>query len=283
MNDNQTPTIMIVGCGDLGSYIAQLATSQNYHVIGVTRSGVSTVPIHMIQADVTKQNSIDVIRDVNPDFLIYCVAASGQTDALYKAQYVDGLQHVLKTQEHNHKLKHVFFVSSTRMYGQSNVDLLDETITPEPKDFGGYRLLEAENLLHQFQCPATALRLTGIYGPGRLRMIRLAKTPELWPEKNTWTNRIHRDDAARFIIYLLKMKINQQQLLPCYIVTDSLPTLQYDVIHWLAKQLNVTFDNRTMPETHGRKLNNQLMLSTGFELQYPNFKSGYSTLIETLA
>lgn len=283
MKENQTPTILIVGCGDLGGYIAQLAIAQHYSVIGVTRSGTALAPVHIVQADVTNQNSIAVIRDINPDFLIYCVAASGQLDSLYKAQYVDGLRHVLDTQQHNPNLKHVFFVSSTRMYGQSSNELLDESITPEPKDFGGYRLLEAENLLKAIHFPATVLRLTGIYGPGRLRMIRLAKTPESWPENNTWTNRIHRDDAARFIMHLIKMKLNQQQLLPCYIVTDSQPTLQYDVIQWIAKQLNIHFDNRTLTETHGRKMSNQLMLSTGFELQYPHFKAGYLSLIEALA
>jgi nucleoside-diphosphate-sugar epimerase len=117
-----------------------------------------------------------VIQNLNPDYLIYCVAASAQTDENYRQHYVEGLRHVISALSHATNLKHVLFVSSTRMYGQSTDALLDEESLPQDYDFGGKRLLEAEALLDAAgkAWTYTALRLTGIYGPGRTRMLDLA-------------------------------------------------------------------------------------------------------------
>ena len=199
-------------------------------------------------------------------------------DAAYKAAYVDGLRHVLATQVNNSNLKHVFFVSSTRVYGQSTVILLDETILAIPADFGGERLLEAEALLQSLTCPATTLRLSGIYGPRRLRMINLAQSPERWPHQNSWSNRIHRDDAAAFIVFLIQQVLVGDTPQPCYIVTDSQPVTQYEVLNWIAAKLGVA--PQIIPAVAGgKRLSNQAMLATGFQLQYPTYQAGYQALL----
>ena len=137
--------ILIVGCGDLGSAIAT-CLQQNHEVIGL-RLGSLQLPHGMqtIQADVTQPDTLTALEKLNPNFIIYCVSASAQTDENYKAIYVDGLKNILATQQANQQLQHVFFVSSTRVYGQNNSEILDENTPAISVDFGGERLLEAEN------------------------------------------------------------------------------------------------------------------------------------------
>lgn len=273
--------ILIVGCGDLGGTVAS-ALSQDLAVVGLSRSAKSIANVQMIQADVTDPQSLQPLIALKPRVILYCVAAGGRTDAQYKAQYVDGLRNVLVTQQNNVQLSYVMFVSSTRVYGQPTDALLDESMPAVPTDFGGERLRQAELLLDALDCDTTVLRLSGIYGPGRLRMIKLAQQPDAWPEHNHWSNRIHRDDAAAFIQHLLGLHLSGQSVAPCYIVTDSQPTKQYDVITWIATKMGIEPPRDVPVLLGGKRLNNQKMLETGFKLQYADFKVGYQALLAQL-
>jgi len=282
MHNTPPSKVLIVGYGDLGSAIAKRLTDSNVEVYAVARTPKDAAQVHMIQADVAMPTSLDALRMIQPDILVYCVSAGGQTDAQYQQAYVDGLRNVLLTQRDNPQLKHVFFVSSTRVYGQQTDELLNEMVAAVPADFGGERLLEAESLLNTLSCGATALRLSGIYGPGRLRMINLAKAPERWPANDGWTNRIHRDDAANFVVYLMQQVFAGKEIKPCYIVTDSQPVRQYEVLNWIAAQLKLTPVAAPVADG-GKRLSNQAMLAAGFVLQYPNYQVGYQALLSELA
>ncbi|MEK9825363.1 MAG: NAD-binding protein, partial [Methylotenera sp.] len=111
---NNPQQVVIVGMGDLGMEVARRLQAEGLQVVGVKRSPLEYVAIKTIQADVTKPESLQALSALYPDILIYCVAAGGQSDAEYKAAYVDGLRNVLATQQQNKNLQHVFFVSSTR-------------------------------------------------------------------------------------------------------------------------------------------------------------------------
>lgn len=288
MANSASPKVLIVGYGDLGREVACQLAQDGIKVIGVRRSvhsipdGTGSQNVTVISADVTQPLSVAMLASIEPEIIVYCVAASGQSDAEYKAAYVDGLRNVLATQQHNPQLKHVLFVSSTRVYGQDTDKLLDESIAAVPADFGGERLLEAEHLLQTLPCGATVLWLSGIYGPGRLRMLNLAKSPENWPKQNIWSNRIHRDDAAAFIVFLIRQVLAGNHVQDCYIVTDSKPVPQYEVLEWLAAQLQ-TEKAKSLPASGGKRLNNKALLASGFKLQYPDYQAGYKTLLKLMS
>jgi len=276
--------ILIVGCGDLGGEVARLLALADHEVIGVR---VSSKPlpanIQVIQADVTQAATLAVLENLKPNIIIYCVAATGQSDENYKAHYVSGLKNVLTTQVNNDKLQHVFFVSSTRVYGQKSEAILDETTPAIPSDFGGERLLEAENTLKHLPCEATSMRLSGIYGNDRLYLVNMARDQSRWPQVNSWSNRIHRDDAARFIVFLCEKTIQKQMVANCYIVTDDMPTQQYEVLSWLANEQGIDTSNIKKPDAlGGKRLSNQRMRSTGFQLQYPNYQVGYTHVLQNV-
>jgi hypothetical protein len=110
----------------------------------------------------------------------------------------------------------------------------------------------------------------------------MSKDLSKWPQENHWSNRIHRDDAAAFIALMTNKVIQNQPVADCYIVTDSMPTKQYDVLKWLAEKQNVDVTNiRTPLATGGKRLSNRRMRETGFELQYPNYQAGYTHILKT--
>lgn len=271
--------VLIVGCGDLGCAVATQLLESGIKAIGLRRGIQQFTGFEMIRTDVTCPETLSVLSSIKPQIIIYCVAAGGQSDDEYRSAYVDGLRNVLAAQVDNHQLKHVFFVSSTRVYGQNTELLIDESVEALPADFGGERLLEAEQLLSSLRGGGTVLRLSGIYGPGRLRMIRLAESPASWPKPNTWSNRIHRDDAAAFIVFLVKQVIAGYKLQPCYIVTDSNPVAQHEVLRWLAEKISVNIPEQMPPVAGGKRLDNSRMRATGFELKYHDYRAGYATLL----
>ncbi|WP_334106963.1 SDR family oxidoreductase [Methylobacillus sp.] len=269
--------ILVAGCGDLGMELARRLAEAGNEVIGLRRS-VKTMPagVQLMTADVASPTTLERIATIQPEILVYCVAATEHSDENYRLSYVEGLRNVLAALK-NVPLQHIFFVSSTGVYGQETHEWLDEDIPPLPTDFSGQRMLEAEALLAGY--PATVLRFSGIYGPGRTRMIRLAQVPAQWPPKNGWTNRIHRDDGAAFIQYLIG-QLEYATPARLYLVTDSQPVALYDVLHWLAQQLQVEAETIATPTVAGNKrLSNQRMLATGYRFIYPDYVAGYQALL----
>ncbi len=276
--------ILIIGCGDLGTAIATRLFEAGHALIGVRKSK-QLLPHGMqtIQADVMQENTLTVLENIHPNIIIYCVSAGGATDAQYQASYVQGLKNVLATQVNNMHLQHAFFISSTRVYGQISDELLDENTPAIPADFGGERLLEAENILNTLSCNSTKLRLSGIYGAGRLYLVNMANDFAKWPQENHYSNRIHRDDAANFIAFLAEKIANNQTVADCYLVTDDMPTPQFEVLTWLANQQNIVTSAINMPPAQGgKRLSNKRLRATGFALQYPNYQAGYREILQNL-
>jgi nucleoside-diphosphate-sugar epimerase len=272
-----SPHVLIVGCGDLGTALGSRLIAAGYRVTGLRRSHRTLPGIATIQGDVGIPETLRGLMDLRPDILVYSVAADAQTDESYRRHYLDGLRHVLQALQPAPP-RHVFFVSSTRVYGANDGRWLDEHSPAQPADFGGERLLSAERLLDGTS--ATILRLSGIYGPGRTRLLRLARAPETWPAANTWTNRIHRDDAAAFIAMLIGRVLDRRQIAPCYVVTDNMPAPQHEVLNWIAQQSEITESlPASPPVAGGKRLSNQLMRDSGYELQYPDYRTGYTDLI----
>lgn len=274
--------VLIVGCGDLGCEVGARLNTLGHRVYGARRN-IEALPvgIHGVKIDIAQPDTLQACRTLAPDILLYCVAAQEGSDAGYRQGYVEGLNNVLSSPGLDDTLKHVFFVSSTSVYGESLPSLLDENTPPQPADFRGQRLLEAEAQLDSSPVPSTILRLSGIYGPGRNRMLRLAQQTEKWPERNSWTNRIHRDDAAAFIVHLLGKIADGEKVAPCYIVTDSRPAPMHEVLRWLHQQIGTGSPPIAPPPAGGKQLSNRKMLASGFTLRYPDYRSGYADLLKS--
>lgn len=272
--------VLIAGCGDFGLELARRLAGQGHEVTGLRRTAQPMpADVQTLIADVTRPETLQPVAHIQPEILVYCVAATEYSDENYRLSYVEGLRNVL-TALQNGPLQHVFFVSSTGVYGQETEGWLDESTPPIAADFSGKRMLEAEALLVDY--PSSVLRFSGIYGPGRLRMITLAQTPQQWPARNAWTNRIHRDDGAAFIAYLIQQRT---QVVPerLYVVTDNQPLPVHELLRWLADQQNIAYAGGAMPDAQGNKrLSNTRMLASGYQFIYPDYVSGYGALLAAM-
>lgn len=275
--------VLIVGCGQLGFSIVKNADSDVFKLYGFSRSlRKSPASIEMHQVDILKTEAIDVIKLINPEIIIYAVSADTQSIESYQDHYVVGLKKTYEAILELDHFKHLFFVSSTRVYGQKTTKILSELDIAEPSDYGGEALMEAETVARQLKDKATILRLSGIYGPNRKRMIQLAQSnPGNWPATNNWSNRIHEEDAARFIVFLMKRIMMNESIEPLYLVTDGVPTKQYDVLTWIRNRLQLTTDTIELPILEsGKQLQSVLLNQTGFVLKYPDFTYGYEAIID---
>jgi nucleoside-diphosphate-sugar epimerase len=178
------------------------------------------------------------------------------------------LQHLLREQP----APRLLYVSSTGVYDQRDGEWVTEQSPTTPGDHSGQMLLQAEQTIASSNAQVSILRCSGIYGPGRSMLLRgiQAGTATITPG---WSNRIHSDDVAGFITYLLQHPEQQQ---PIYLVSDNSPTPQADIVAYYAAQLGV--DPATLKRTDqigsrgSKRCDNSLLRASGYVLHYPDYR-----------
>lgn len=213
------------------------------------------------------------------DYIVVTLTPSERSDAGYERTYVRSCQNLVKgLQALQYHPRRIIFVSSTAVYGQDDGTWVDEDSPTLPTSFNGIRLLEAESIIRQSGLHHTVVRFSGIYGPGRNRLIEQVKLGQL-PAGHHYSNRIHAEDCAGFIAHLIAHMDSPESL---YLATDSEPTPLATVTAWIATQLGLG-DSRVAEVTTERgnkRLSNRRMLETGYRLRYPGFRDGYAELLK---
>jgi nucleoside-diphosphate-sugar epimerase len=177
--------------------------------------------------------------------------------------------------------KLIIWVSSTSVYGDNNGDWVDETTAPNPVTFSGEILLQAEQIIQNLPCSSTAVRFSGIYGPGRSRLLSQVQAGKGRPKlPEQWSNRIHADDCGAVLAHLIELFESNKPIEPIYLASDCEPVTQYDIRQWLAQKLDVSLIAEAVKLGSIRRCSNRLLLDTGFKFNYPSYKEGYAALIE---
>ena len=277
-------TILLAGCGDLGTEAGLRFHALGHRVVGWRRSPAKLPSaIEGVAADLSAPGLPPVPADTTA--VVIAVAADSPSEEAYRASYVDGLTHVLDALERDGvQPGRVLFVSSTAVYGDAGGGWVDERTPAAPGGFSGRVLLEAEQLIQaRFSgtaTTATSLRLGGIYGPGRTRLIdQVRNSSAVIPEDVRYTNRIHRDDAAAAIVHLATMAARPEAT---YVGVDNDPADLGTVLRFLATEMGLTEPpaGDAGPARGGNKrCRNSLLLSTGFTFTYPTFREGYRAVL----
>ncbi|MCF1489163.1 SDR family oxidoreductase, partial [Pseudomonas sp. AA27] len=276
---------LIVGCGDVGSRLARQLLAQGWQVSGLRRS-VDQLPegVRPIAADLAEPQIPSAWPEQGPDYLVYCVAASQHDEAGYQAAYVEGLRHVLGwLVAKGQRPRRLVFVSSSSVYAQQDGEWIAEAAATQPEGYSGKVMLEAERLALDSGIPATIVRLTGIYGPGREWLLsqvrqgyRVAEEPPLYG------NRIHAEDAAGLMAHLLRADARGVALDDCYIGVDDDPAPLAEVVAWLREYLGVTqwSDEQRVRRTGSKRCSNARARALGWVPQYPSYKEGYAAILQ---
>lgn len=273
--------ILIAGCGDVGSQLGLNLAAAGHQVFGLRRN-INQLPpaIQGIAADLSQT---DTLRDLPQqlDTVFYVVAAGSREESIYRQAYSGGLQNLLQAlQQQDIHPRQLFFVSSTAVYHQQNDEWVDESSPTEPDNFSGRIMLEAEQTALQSGIPATVVRFSGIYGPGRNYMLSQISHGTGYPAAPPrFSNRIHRDDCVGVLEHLWRLS-QQQPLAPVYLASDDQPTPLHEVGDWLAAQLGVEITERSARRTIGSKrCDNTRLKQSGYQFRYPDYQAGYPELI----
>ena len=269
--------VLIAGCGDVGSILAVSLLKDGHVVYGLKRD-TSSLPdgVHPIRADLLKPGTLTKLPKAI-DRLVFMPTPSSRDRAAYEAIFLHGWSNLWSAL--NQAPVRTLLVSSTAVFGEAAGGMVDERTLPGPTGFNGKVLLEMEQLAGRNTDNLIVIRISGIYGPGRERLIRLAasKGPEVQQTPPFFTNRIHLDDAAGVLKHLLELDEPED----LYLATDDLPAARYDVIAWLAKEQGCPVPIGLTDEhaSQGKRVSNRRLRESGFKLTYPDYRAGYGSLL----
>jgi len=203
---------------------------------------------------------------------------AGRTQAAYEAIFIQGWKNLWAGLK-QHPARSLV-VSSTAVFGEDSGGIVNEETDPRPTGFNGKVLLEMEQLAGRCTDKLVVVRISGIYGPGRERLIRLAASDglEIQQDPPSFTNRIHRDDAAAALKHLLEID-NPHAL---YVATDDRPAPRFEVVNWLARVQGYASPRGLRDEStaRGKRVSNQRLRDSGFKLSYPDYQAGYAAVLE---
>lgn len=280
-----SPSVVIAGCGDVGSRLGLQLQAAGWSVYGLRRdvaalpAGLLPLAADLLQADCPAQWPACA-----PDYLVYCATPASSEESAYRATYVDGLRHVLGwLEQRGQRPRRLLFVSSTGVYGQQDGEWVDENSPCQPASWSGRVLLEAEALALGCGLPASVVRLAGIYGPGRRWLLsqvragyRVAEVPPLYG------NRIHAEDAAGLLACLLQADARGVALEAVYLGVDDEPAPLAEVVAWLRERLGVSHwaAESASRRAGSKRCSNARARALGWVPRYPSWREGYAALLD---
>ena len=211
------PTLLIVGCGDIGTRVLRLLAPR-WRVLALTSSSGRMAELRAAGATPLLGN-LDEPATLGrlgglADAVLHLAPPPGngehdpRTAALVRALARGG------------RVGRLVYGSTSGVYGDAQGAFFDETRAPRPATARGRRRVDAETQLRAYgrACgvSVTILRIPGIYAsnrPGGHPRERLQRgTPVLAEADDVYTNHIHADDLARACVAALHRGAPQRVL-----------------------------------------------------------------------
>ena len=277
-------SVLIVGCGDVGGRLATQLLDTDWQVYGLRRS-IDRLPAGVIgvAGDLFSEQCPTQWPTGQIDYLVYSAAATEHDEAGYQAAYVDGLKNTLSwLEQHGQRPKRLLFVSSSGVYAQKDGEWVDEASPALSTNYSGRIILDAERVALESGIAASVVRLTGIYGPGREWMLgQVRKGYRVAVEPPLYGNRIHADDAAGLLAFLLEADRQGRALDDCYIGVDDAPAPLAEVVDWLRERLGITewAAEASVRRAGSKRCSNARAKALGWEPRYSSYREGYAAVL----
>ncbi len=272
--------ILIVGCGAIGSGLAGVLSAQGHDVTGLKRKPpvAAPGPVNYVAADISSSAGLSGLdRDFTQAFFI--VSPDQRNEPSYRAVYQTGLDNLLEIFPDTQWL----MVSSTGVYGQTGGEWVDEDSVAEPAIITARLIRQAEQKLIASNPANIVLRFSGIYGPGRESLLRLAmQAPAIQQTPPYFTNRIHQQDCIGVLSFLLERRLAGDELAQCYLASDDDPAPTWEVMSWLADRLHCQPPTVKAVDANtgmNKRCSNARLKALGYRFRYPSYKDGYLELI----
>ncbi len=281
-NDLTGQSVLLAGCGDIGAGLGQLLLAQGARACGLRRrAGRLPTGFDELTGDFSQPDSLSRLAAHRFDHVVVTLTPAAHTDEAYTAAYITGLRNLLTAL--GPRTGCLYFVSSTSVYHQDDDTWVDENSPTEPVMFAGRHTLAAEQIVAVSGLPFVNIRASGIYGPGRTRLLdQVRQGRACGPEHRLYTNRIHRRDLIGFLAHLIGRRVCGETLHPVYLATDNQPATMWDVQSWLARRIGrdpLTLQTGPVTGRTSKRCRNTLLRDSGYGLVFPNFMSGYAELL----
>lgn len=280
--------VFIIGCGDIGKRVALLAMAEGAEVTALVRSEERAAKLKELGIGAVEGNLDDAASLSGlptRDAVVFYFApppGGGITEPRVRAFCV-----AIRPGDEPAK---VIYLSTSGVYGDCGDAEVTEETPPNPQTARAKRRYDAETAVRAWGeergVPTVVLRVTGIYGPGRLPLQQLASgQPVLREEEASFTNRIHSEDLARICMAAAERGENGD----IFNVSDGNPGTMTEYFTACADALGYPRPRRvTMEEakkvmtplmlsyvTESRRMGNAKMLrKLGIKLLYPTLQEG---------
>ena len=288
--------VLIFGCGDIGLRVARILQTSSCEVAGLTRSAKGAERLRRVRVE-------PVIGDLDDAESLAELSTGGKL-VFYLAPPpgggpVDGRMRNFCAAVGGEKVPgKVVYMSTSGVYGDCGGARVTEETPVNPQTSRAQRRVDAEMTLLEWgranKVPVVILRVTGIYGPGRLPLARLQQGhPVLNEKESPPTNRIHADDLAAVCVAAAEKAADGE----IFNVSDGQSgtmTGYFNAIADLLKlprpqQVSMAEANQVMNPMmlsylkESRRMDNRKMIEQlGVVLQYPDLESGLKNIIEQL-
>lgn len=272
--------VAILGCGYVGSVLADYWQAQGHFVTGTTTSPerVKTLSKIVSQVVLMKGDDVEAVQSLvqGQDTVVVSIAPTGSQladAATYETTYLTTAQNLLQALEQAPRVKQLIYLSSCAVYGDRQGSWVDENAPISPSDSRGQTLHKAEQIIanagsnNQKVC---ILRLGGIYGPEREIVGKLGGLAGLTlPGKgDRIVNWIHLDDIIGAIEF-----VRANGLEGIYnLVDDSQLTIREQVesvcFHYDLPQPEWD-PSQPSRQRKSLRISNQKLKAAGYELVHP--------------
>jgi nucleoside-diphosphate-sugar epimerase len=282
--------VLIVGCGGLGTLLAQRLRGQGAEVTALVRSEQSAMRLRnlgfaVLEADLDRPMG-DGLPGVFEQVCYLCPPpASGaqdpRVDNLLRALSPDGLP------------RRLVYLGTSGVYGDCQGAWIDETRPPRPQVDRARRRLDAERRVTEF-CRRTGvehviLRVAGIYGPGRLPLQRIRQgAPIVAAEQSPYTNRIHEQDLLEICLAAMRQPVAGE----VFNVSDGRPGTMAEYFDAVADYAGLPRPPKiSLAEAEAllspgmlsymresRRLDNRKLQRLGVVLRYPDLQTGLAAM-----
>ena len=283
--------ILILGYGYTAQHLTELLLEKNYSVTATVRNSTRVtlpssteprlIPFKAPEIAASIKDASHILVSIPPD-------NNGDDPAfsLIKTQLLDSKS----------TLKWLGYLSSTSVYGDHNGRWVNEDSILNSASIPGVRRIKAEKKwlsLHQnHSLPVNIFRLSGIYGTNRncVEKIIAGKRHSII-KKGHFFSRIHVTVIARALYESMNCPTPGE----IYNLADNLPCETETVDSYAAKLLNrsmlksVSYEHaNNSPQlkrfySENKRVSNQKFMNHfNFQLRYPSYKEGLSSLYEAL-
>ena len=196
------PSILIIGCGDIGLRVAK-QLSRSHRVFALTSQQSRFQELREVGAT-------PILGNLDQPESLWRLAGLAQT-VIHLAPPQNSGNRDCRTRnlirilaQGSNAVRRLIYISTTGVYGDHRGAKVSEITPVNPQSERAKRRVDAERVLRLWG-PAigvavSILRVPGIYAANRLPIERLeSKTPALVPEEDAYSNHVQSDDLARLV------------------------------------------------------------------------------------